>query len=261
MIVDGRALAQQVLLQTKARAERFGRPPRVIAYVSEDPTPATRSYLQIKKRSAEAAGCVFEESSSESRLLEGDAAIVQLPTTPEAMHLLDQIPLGKDADVLSKVGREKFEKGDADALLPPVASAIKKILESAHIKIRGKKAVCIGAGFLVGAPAATWLKQQGAEVEVVTLESGDMSAALRAADIIVSGAGSPHFIKPDMLKEGVVLIDAGASEQGGILVGDADPACAAKCSLFTPVPGGVGPLAVACLFDNVVTLAERTTNS
>jgi methylenetetrahydrofolate dehydrogenase (NADP+)/methenyltetrahydrofolate cyclohydrolase len=95
----------------------------------------------------------------------------------------------------------------------------------------------------------------------VTLESGDLSASLRGADLIVSGAGSPHLVKPDMLKEGVVLIDAGTSESGGAIVGDADPACADKCSLFTPVPGGVGPLAVACLFDNVVTLAERTTKS
>ena len=64
-----------------------------------------------------------------------------------------------------------------------------------------------------------------------------------------------------MLKEGVVLIDAGTSESGGAIVGDADPACAQMCSIFTPVPGGVGPLAVACLFENAVTLAERTINT
>ena len=86
-------------------------------------------------------------------------------------------------------------------------------------------------------------------------------AALRAADIIISGAGSPHLIKPEMLQEGAVLIDAGASELGGAVVGDADPACVAKCSLFTPVPGGVGPLAVAMLFENVVALAERANSS
>ena len=84
--------------------------------------------------------------------------------------------------------------------------------------------------------------------------------ALAQADIIVAGAGVPHFIKPEMLKEGVVLIDAGTSESGGTIVGDADPSCANKCSLFTPVPGGVGPLAVAKLFENAVTLAERTMN-
>jgi methylenetetrahydrofolate dehydrogenase (NADP+)/methenyltetrahydrofolate cyclohydrolase len=95
----------------------------------------------------------------------------------------------------------------------------------------------------------------------VTSKSDDLSALLGAADIIVSGAGSPHLITPDLLKEGVVLIDAGTSESGGVIAGDADPSCASKCSLFTPVPGGVGPLAVACLFENAVTLVERTTNS
>ena len=94
-------------------------------------------------------------------------------------------------------------------------------------------------------------------MEVVTLESGNLTAALRAADIIVSGAGSPHLIKPEMLQQGLALLDAGTSESDGALVGDADPACADKCSLFTPVPGGVGPVSVACLFENVVTLAER----
>jgi methylenetetrahydrofolate dehydrogenase (NADP+)/methenyltetrahydrofolate cyclohydrolase len=217
--------------------------------------------LSSKKRSAERAGCVFEETSSWSHLLEGDAALIQLPVPPEAVSLLEKIPLGKDADVLSKAAREKFGRGDADSLLPPVVSAIQKILEFGKVEIVGKRVVVVGAGFLVGAPTATWLKQKGAHVEVVTLESGDLSALLRAADIVVSGAGSPHLIKPGMLKEGVVLIDAGTSEASGKIVGDADPACASKCLLFTPVPGGLGPLAVACLFENVVTLAERTNSS
>ena len=116
----------------------------------------------------------------------------------------------------------------------------------------------VGKGFLVGAPVAAWLTGQGADVSVLTSKSGDLAATLGNADIIISGAGSPHLIKPEMLKQGVVLIDAGTSESDGILAGDADPACADTCSLFTPVPGGVGPLAVACLFENAVTLAEHS---
>ena len=85
----------------------------------------------------------------------------------------------------------------------------------------------------------------------------DLATALSNADIIISGAGSPHFIKPEMLKEGVVLIDAGTSESNGELAGDADPACAGKCSLFTPVPGGVGPMTVTMLMWNTVIAAER----
>ncbi len=188
-----------------------------------------------------------------------DAILVQLPlpSNIDMKAVCDSIPIEKDADVLSTAAREKFEKGDADALLPPVAGAIREIFAFGKVEVTGKKAVVIGDGWLVGKPAATWLAQQGAEVEVVNSKTVDLAAALRAADIIVSGAGDAHIIKPEMLKDGVVLIDAGTSESSGVLAGDADPACAAKCPVFTPVPGGVGPIAVACLFDNAVTLAER----
>lgn len=259
MILDGRALAREVLARTKGRAIRLPHPPRVMAYVAEDPTPATRSYLNIKKRSAEAAGCVFEEVYDFGSFDDADAAIVQLPLPADAdtRGTLDSIPVEKDADVLSRAARGKFERGDADALLPPVVGAVREILEFGRADIAGKKVVVIGAGFLVGAPVATWLTQQGADVTVLTSKD-DLSAALRAADIVVSGAGSPHLITPTMLKDGVVLIDAGTSESGGAIVGDADPACVEKCALFTPVPGGVGPLAVAKLFENAVALAEHS---
>jgi methylenetetrahydrofolate dehydrogenase (NADP+)/methenyltetrahydrofolate cyclohydrolase len=186
----------------------------------------------------------------------GDAVIVQLPL-PEGVNqeeLLNSIPVEKDADVLSRAARERFEKGEEGALLPPVVGAIREILQSGNVAIAGKRAVVIGAGFLVGGPVAKWLRQQGADVEVLTIESSNeaLVAALAEADIIVSGTGSPGLIMPDMIKQGLALIDAGTSESNGKIVGDADPACADKCSLFTPVPGGVGPIAVACLFENAV---------
>lgn len=257
MIVDGRALANEVLARTKARAMRLSRPPRVVAYVAQDPTPTTRSYLNIKKKSAESAGCIFEERSNPAFFKDADAAIIQLPASSETMALLDTIDINKDADVLSKAAREKFERGDADALLPPVVAAVRKILEYGDVAAAGKCVVVIGEGFLVGAPVATWFMQRHAKVVVLTKETEDILAVLRTADIIVSGAGAPHLIKPEHLKQGVVLIDAGTSESNGVIVGDADPSCAEKCSIFTPVPGGVGPLAVACLFENAVLLASR----
>lgn len=267
MIIDGRAIAKQILARTKARTEKLGRRPNVLVYVSSEETSATRSYLKIKARSADDAGCDFEETRSLTFSTHADAIIVQLPLPSDISteDVLNSIPLSQDADVLSAAARAKFEKKEADSLLPPVVGAIREIFMRANIDLKslpagrqGKRAVVIGNGWLVGNPCAVWLKQQGAEVSTVTLESGDLSAALRAADIIISGAGSPHFIKPDMIKEGVVLIDAGTSESNGIIAGDADPACAEKCSIFTPVPGGVGPIAVACLFENVVTLVEHT---
>jgi len=279
MIIDGRKLATEVLARAKARAALLAHPPRVLALVASE-TPATKSYLSIKEKRAADAGCILEVRHIKSSLRPfeiidmskgADAVIVQLPLLSgmNQKEILNAIPVEKDADVLSSAAREKFEslgrsdfpeflKSDLPKLLPPVAAAVKKILEFGKVEVRGKRAVVIGNGWLVGNPCAKWLAQQGAEVSVLTCKSGSLSEALGNADIIVSGAGSPLFIKPEMLKDGVVLIDAGTSESGGEVVGDADPACAAKCSLFTPVPGGVGPLAVACLFENAVTLAEMT---
>ena len=257
MIVDGRALAREVLARTKARAEKLPHRPKVVAYVAHNPIPATRSYLNIKKKTAEAAGCTFEETENSSFFKNADAVIVQLPTTPEAMAMLDAMHIDQDADVLSKAARERFRRGDTDALLPPVVAAIAEIFTAYGVEPKGKRAVVIGKRFLVGTPVAKWLRQQGSLVKTADNKTENLARLLRSADIIISGAGVPHLIKPDMVKRGVVLIDAGTSESNGAIAGDASPSCADKCSVFTPVPGGVGPLAVAKLFENAVTLAER----
>ncbi len=271
MIVDGTAIATEALARTGARAEKLPRAPYVVAIAANE-SAATRSYLAVKERRAAEAGCALEvrrfpAAVTEDELIaavsetDADAVLVQLPL-PEGIdtqRVCDAIPLEKDADVLSRAARASFERGDEDALLPPVIAAIAEVLERYGIDARGKRAVVVGQGFLVGAPAAHWLERVGTEVTRVTIDTPkeDASAALRAADIVVSGAGSPHLITGDLLKEGVVLIDAGTSELGGRAVGDADPACAERCALFTPVPGGIGPIAVAKLFENAVFLAER----
>lgn len=251
-------MAAKVLARTKARAEKLWRRPRVVAFVVGEETPATRSYLKTKARSAVAAGCDFEVVANRDSFSRADAVIVQLPLPPgmDTKAMCDSIPIGEDADVLSTQARMKFEADEPGALIPPVAKAVAEIFSAYGINPTRKKAVVIGSGWLVGKPCATWLSHAGADVSHVSSRSGHF-AELKHADIIISGAGVPKLIKPSMLKQGVVFIDAGTSESDGTIAGDADPACADVCSLFTPVPGGVGPLAVACLFENAVTLAER----
>jgi methylenetetrahydrofolate dehydrogenase (NADP+)/methenyltetrahydrofolate cyclohydrolase len=270
MILDGKKLAGEILARAKARAEGLGRAP-TLRVVACGGNVATASYLRIKQKRAEDAGvemilqsldtATTEELIAAVRAATEDALIVQLPLSEsvDTRVVLDAIPVGKDADVLARATRARFESGEPDALLPPVVGAVAEILKKGGVEARGKKAVVVGSGWLVGAPVAAWLKQEGAEVTILNIENSqeELTAALRAADIIVSGAGSAGLIKPDMLAEGVVLIDAGTTESGGIIAGDADPACAAKCSLFTPVPGGVGPVTVAKLFENVVELASH----
>jgi methylenetetrahydrofolate dehydrogenase (NADP+)/methenyltetrahydrofolate cyclohydrolase len=232
------------------------------------PSAATESYLRIKTKKAEEAGMYLELIRMENDasaddilhkiLLPGaDAIIMQLPL-PSAMNeraVLDAIPVGRDADVLSSTAYKGFLSGEADALLPPVVCAVSEILERANITVGGKRAIVIGNGRLVGAPVQAWLTREGAEVSVLTHEDfNEKKSSLKEAEIVVSGAGSPHLVTPDMLTSGVVCIDAGTSESNGAIVGDFDPACVEIASTFTPVPGGVGPVAVACLFKNVAEL-------
>ena len=115
----------------------------------------------------------------------------------------------------------------------------------------------LGHGRLVGAPAALLMRHNHAHVTVVDKQVEHLALLTREADIIISGVGQPGILLPEMLKRGVVLIDAGTSEDGGKIVGDADPRCAEIASLFTPVPGGVGPITVSMIFKNVSILAEH----
>jgi methylenetetrahydrofolate dehydrogenase (NADP+)/methenyltetrahydrofolate cyclohydrolase len=266
MIVDGRAISLRVLAEAKEEVKRLGREPVVRAVVAA-PSPATESYLSIKQSRAEDAGMRLEVVRADAgadeaelmRLVEApgaDAVIVQLPLPAglDTERVLNAIPLSKDADVLSCTAYAPFEKGEPGALVPPVAAAVERILAEAGTNIAGKNAVVVGDGFLVGKPVAVLLRRLGAEVSVVTRDTAGKEDMYREADIIVSGAGSAHIIRPDMVKEGVVLIDAGTSESNGAIAGDIDPTCAEKASLYTPVPGGVGPVAVAMLFKNAARL-------
>lgn len=266
--LNGRVIASDIL--TSVRQEVGERTPVVRAIVIT-PSPATESYLRIKTARAEEAGMRLElirmenDATAEDiiqkiRLPGADAVIVQLPLPPGMNEriVLDAIPLDKDADVLSSAAYERFLKDEPDALLPPVVGAVAEMLERAEVTVGGKCAVVIGNGRLVGAPTQAWLAREGAEVSVLVKEDfEEKKAMLKEADIVVSGAGSPHLVTPDLLSLGVVLIDAGTSELNQAIVGDIDPACAAIASVFTPVPGGVGPVAVACLFKNVAALLDR----
>ncbi len=222
---------------------------------------ATESFVKIKERVADTLQVVVvremidESTSTEDaaralgRLVENcDGVVVQLPLPKQidTEEILKHIPPSKDVDAL----------GGDPSVLAPVAGAVKEILERTRTDVVGKKVVVVGEGRLVGKPVAQMLEDMGAEVMIVSLEKNSLED-LKNTDIVISGAGSPGLIKPEMLKEGVVLIDAGTSENGGKVVGDCDLSCAETASVFVPVPGGVGPVAVAMLFKNLFILAKK----
>lgn len=266
MIIDGRAIAKEILEATKVEVSRLAAAPSFLALAVE-PSFATRSYLSMKQKQARDVGIRMEVTICDTATTEElkqiissaaeDAVIVQLPI-PDSIDtraVLDAIPVAKDADALSSETRKLHPERH------PVAAAIREVLSRSGVNPEGKKATVVGNGWLVGAPAAAWLTSVGAVVTMVTREEGDLHTALQGADIVVSGAGSPGLIKKEDIKPGAVVIDIGTSELGGTLTGDVQPDVAEGASVFTPVPGGVGPITVAFLLKNVVALSAAQLES
>lgn len=241
MIIDGRNIADEILSGLRGKY--------TLGVVMNMQDPASVSFVKIKEKAAQKIGVEVKHFSPEEfdKALECDGVVVQLPIE-NAEALLAKLSPEKDVDAL----------GPNPKVLSPVAGAVKEVLERSHIDVQNKKVVVVGAGRLVGKPSAELLRNLGANVVVVTLEQGSLTE-LKDADIVVSGAGSPNLIKPEMLKPGVVLLDAGMSEQGGKLAGDADPSCKEVASVFTPTPGGIGPIAVAMIYKNLFALLQKST--
>ena len=269
MIIDGKKIAKELFGSQKERIAALPKAPH-LTIVTCAPTFATKRYIELKKQRAQEIGamvavteCVPESTTEElvthiqEILPRTDGVVVQLPLPShiDTQVVLDAVPLSHDVDANSASAREKLKDGSLDAL-PPVAAAIALLVERHGIDIRNKHVVVIGEGRLVGAPSAVWFTGQGSRVMTLNKETKDITSHTKEADVLVLGAGVPKLVTLKMIREGVVIFDAGTSEESGKLVGDADPRCAEKASLFTPVPGGIGPITVAMLFQNLLTLTK-----
>ncbi len=267
MIIDGRQIADELVASMKAFIVARGIAPRVVA-ITADPDVPTQQFLRIKKRIADRIGiamdvvtlsgtCTDEDvfGALTVALESGSGVVLQLPFPKHIAlaPLLAALPNAHDPDRMGDEARALLQAGASPAL-PPVTSAIRLLMERHGIAPSVTHAVVVGQGRLVGAPTADWLIKQGARVTKFTRDAGVNPHIMRTADIVVLGAGVPGLITPSMIRDGVALFDAGTSEEGGRVVGDADPACAEKAAVFTPVPGGIGPIAVAELFGNVLRL-------
>ena len=189
-----------------------------------------------------------------------NGVIVQLPIPPhlDTERVLDSISQNKDPDVLSQTAKNMFFRG-LSPIVPPVVAAIIEVAKREDISFKNKKILVIGKGRLVGEPVALWLRSLGIVPMIIDefTDENKKSETIMAADIIISGASKSGIITPDKIKHGVVIFDAGTSDVGGSLRGDALPSCVKKASLLTPVPGGLGPIVVAKLFENLLILAKK----
>ncbi len=277
MIIDGKKINREIMEELRASLASLS---LAIVLVGDD--PVTAKYVEKKKKFGEEIGVrveVFKYGSTSlttgglgiltgelvteiKNILAGNPSgiIVQLPLPKniDTQMILNILPIDKDVDLLSDAAYQSFVDGKSK-ILPPVTGAIKEILERGGIKdLHGLNAVIVGRGKLVGRPAAVWFANQGAKVDLLGRDTKDLAPFIKKADIVIAGAGVPNLIKPEMLPEkadtklgGVIIIDAATSDVSGKIVGDVDLACAEKSLIFSPVPGGVGPITVAMLFKNL----------
>lgn len=257
MIIDGKHITQKI--EEKLLEELGNYPRKSVCFVLFGNDPASIQFIKIKSNAAERLGIKVDlitapENISTDQALglldevikdDYDGIVIQLPLPKQldTERLLSVIPADKDIDALGLSEKPA-----------PVARAVFEILDFHHVDLINKNILVIGNGRLVGKPVAQELSRRTIGYQIIDKETDVLVAQekMKSADIIISGAGVPHMITPDMIKEGVVLIDAGTSEQSGKLVGDIDPACAEKALLMTPVPGGVGPVTVVSLFSNLI---------
>ena len=272
-IIDGKKLSGEILEKVKQEVALLNFFP-VFCDVLVGDDPSSAQYVRMKKKKAESVGIKFhnanfpatittEELVKEIKILNRlpnmCGIIIQLPLP---LHLdkrvvLDAIDSHLDVDCLGAVASENFYKGSTD-LGFPTALACMAILDSINLDLKNKKIVVLGQGILVGKPITALLKFRNLSLVVVASQTPDKEKLLKEADVIISGIGHGKHITGDMLKKGVILIDAGTSESNGAIVGDVDLESVKDVASFvSPVPGGVGPVTVAMLLNNVLNVAKK----
>jgi methylenetetrahydrofolate dehydrogenase (NADP+)/methenyltetrahydrofolate cyclohydrolase len=192
--------------------------------------------------------------------------IIQLPLPVgiDALELLELIDPAKDADGLHPVNLGRLVlnvSGEMKSPVPCTPAGIVELLRRYDVTLSGKKVAVLGRGVTVGRPLGLLLTRKGIDATVTLLHSAsnNIPEALQNADVIVAAIGVPHFVKPEWVKAGAVVLDVGISRiASGALVGDVDPKVSGVAGYLSPNPGGVGPMTRAMLLQNVVQLASRT---
>lgn len=286
-VIDGKAFAaglrdRVAAAVTKLKEEHGVTPGLAVILVGED--PASQVYVRNKgKQTVEAGMESFEfrmdETTSQETLL---AKVEELNADPKVNGILVQLPLPKQIDeqaVLAAIDPDKdvdgfhvvnvgrLNTGSTDAMVPCTPLGCLLLLRDYFGgSLSGKKAIVVGRSNIVGKPMFNLLLQESCTVTVAHSRTADLPAEVKEADIVVAAVGRPEMVKGDWLKPGAVVIDVGINriekpEGGTRLVGDVDYASASETAgAITPVPGGVGPMTIACLLRNTVTAACRQNN-
>jgi methylenetetrahydrofolate dehydrogenase (NADP+) / methenyltetrahydrofolate cyclohydrolase len=273
-LIDGKAVAATMRAALAARVAALPyRPGLVVVLVGDDPASAV--YVRTKDRAAAAAGIAattirLPGDVSEATLIAEvarlnadpavDGILVQLPLPRgiRADTVIDLIDPAKDVDGFNPKNAGLLAVG-RPALVPCTPLGVMLLLEAAGVDPTGRRALVLGRSAIVGRPLASLLLAADATVTVAHSRTHDLAAECRRAEILVAAVGRAEMVRGDWISPGATVIDVGINRLAdGRLVGDvAFAECAAVAGAITPVPGGVGPMTIACLLENTVTAALR----
>jgi len=272
-IIDGKGIANEILDELRKQVEGMGIKAKLCVILVGN-NPGSEAYVKNKQKKCKFVGIDFElirfsdnvsEDNFVSKIkeLNNDSSVtgilVQLPLPKHINvdNLINSIDPDKDVDGLTKVNMEKLAQGD-ETLACATPKGIIRLLDKNEVSLGDKKIVVVGYGRLVGKPLTLMLKNRGFEFEVCDEFTKDIKDKTKQAHVLITGTGVPHLIKKDYLKQGVIVIDAGISKLGNKIVGDVDfENVKQKVELITPVPGGVGPMTVAMLIENVINAVSK----
>ncbi len=280
-IVDGKALAQEIFDELKIEYRKLNKKAQLAVFWAGS-DKSIESFIKIKKHFADFLDIDFKLSQygatdeldkmySDMKKTDADAVVLQLPLPKNASYsgFTDALDIKKDVDLLKPESFEKYKRLSFleldEAIIPPVAFAVSKILQKHDVSLKNKKIVVLGRGILVGLPVYEFFKKYPCIFSVLSFDENsdknEMLKAIKEADIIVSGTGQVSLVKKDDIRKGVILIDAGTASQKSKsgLAGDIDYECEEKASLFARTPGGVGPLTVAGLYSNMLKMLKSKT--
>ncbi len=273
ILIDGRKIKEVVLEEVKKEVSKLTFTP-LFCDVLVGSDPSSVQYVNLKKKIANSIGINFYDASFKEGISTEDLVkeIERISKIENMCGLIVQLPLPKNLDV-NKVLSAISSDIDVDCLgekpsttfynsesvsIPPTALACMYMLDSINIDLDNKNIVVLGNGELVGRPVSRLLQLRNLKYFVIDKKTENKEELIKNADIIISGMGAPLYLKGEMVKEGVVIIDAGTSESNGSIVGDVDfESVKEKVSYISPVPGGVGPVTVAMLFKNVLEVAKK----
>ncbi len=275
VLMDGKKLRDEIVAGLRAEIDSLGNPPITLATVLVGTDKPSQIYVRNKRRKAEESGMVSRhvELGADSTQQEVEAAVrelvddpavngilVQLPLPDglDSERVLDLIPPDKDVDGLTERSMGRLLRG-RPGLVPCTPLGVMRLLARYGVPTTGRRAVVIGRSTLVGLPQVLLLGRKGVDATPTLAHSrtSDLAAQCREADIIVAAAGMAGLVTSDFVKPGAAVLDVGISRTEGGIVGDVDFDSVEKVAgALTPMPGGTGPMTIACLMENTLSAAR-----